>query len=406
MLAYTPIGLETVVCQLPDKKLQKAGPGIRAGLTSSPLQFGIMRKKVTDSVKTFSTSGKDVLVFPKNLTLDAVFLLNQIAPTFNLILAIGYRDDTLEKPTGYVLCRSGVQSPKCHPRSVYYIVNVSRHASRPKMYDPPLSFHNIVSDYLQQTFHAIGCVQSAFKQGIDECIFKFLPAIHSTKDLIHFSDDYWYSLLLRCFDIRVVRDKKMKEVLENLPATIDTSKFHNHNTWKSATFSEEKLAYWWPSIRKKPHLSDPLSAELRALRSHLTRMMPTTAKLNLCLNAFYPGPNSRLAPHQDDELFDYLMCHEDVACTFTGASRKLAIGPVCQWKSKKMKRFPPFEFNCSQNNVIRMTPIANMLFAHSKLKSKSSEPSHTFTWRQGIPLPHVKTQYPTIYKNLKKFHSL
>ena len=51
-----------------------------------------------NSSMTFSTSGKDVLAFPKSLTLDAVFLL-KIAPSFNLTLAIGYRENTLEKPT-------------------------------------------------------------------------------------------------------------------------------------------------------------------------------------------------------------------------------------------------------------------------------------------------------------------
>ena len=149
------------------------------------------------------------------------------------------------------------------------------------------------------------------------------------------------------------------------------------------------------------HSSHSLTEDLCLLRKCLTEMMPSTSNLKLCLNAFYPGPSSMLAPHQDDELIKYLKDLEDVACAFAGAPRQLAMGPHCQWKHKKMKRFPPFTVHCSASNVVRIRPIANLLFVHAKLRSNSSTPSHTFTWRQGIPIKCIKHYYPRIYRNLK-----
>ena len=401
MLAVTPIGFETVVCLLKDLKLQKAGPNIRSGLTHSLLNFGEMRKRVVDTISTFLTSNKDVLAFPKDISLDSVFLLSRTATSFNLTLAVGYRDTSFLKPTGYVLCRNRMEVPLCHPRIAHYIVNVSRHPSRPGMFPPPRSFTDVVSAYLLQVSQAVGSSQTGFQRDVIECIFSFLEAIRHPNSFASYSDDFWCRLLLQCFDIRVVRCKKMKEVLSRLPSSQNTSRFRDHTSWKSATYSNSRLAYWWSHIKDDPLISQPLTDDLCTLRQCLTDMMPTTSKLNLCLNAFYPGPTSMLAPHQDKELRKWLGELEDVACAFAGAPRQLALGPNCQWRDKQRKRFPPFKVHCSSSNVVRIRPIANLLFVHAKLQSTNPAPSHTFTWRRGIPINSIKSYYPRIYRNLK-----
>ena len=85
------------------------------------------------------------------------------------------------------------------------------------MFESPNTFTDVVLSYLLQVSHAIGCSETGFQQVIVDCIMKFLPGIFRPSDMISFSDDFWCRLMLQCFDIRMVRSKEMRDVLERLP---------------------------------------------------------------------------------------------------------------------------------------------------------------------------------------------
>ena len=172
-------------------------------------------------------------------------------------------------------------------------------------------------------------------------------------------------------------DKVLRLALQDPNAIIAKSHFRKQRTWKFCFMADEKAAYWWKAIAKKPIVSKPLIPEMRLLRECITDIYGDSEHLQHLFIALYMSRWSKLAPHQDDEFSFFLKAFEDVIATFGGAPRVLAVGPACQYM--KMRRFPPFKINCSSSNIVRMLPIANELFVHTKLPSSSDSPSITYT---------------------------
>ena len=51
---------------------------------------------------------------------------------------------------------------------------------------------------------------------------------------------------------------------------------------------------------------------------------------------------------------------------------------------------------CSINIALRLTPLGNTFFFHSKSRSNSDEASVTLAFRRGVPVQAAKALYPHI----------
>ena len=399
MCSYTPIGIEVISYVVTGKKPQKGGAPLRKLLSEPHPPSQATFRRLEDTVATFLTSNRDYIGFPKSISVSSVSLLQRTVDRFNLTLAVGFRDTELKKPSGFVLYRGTTPSPPSHFRLAHYVATVSRHASRPKEYCVPSSLGSFCSNYLNLVEEEILSERVA-DWGVYACkaILSFLPSPTKSNQLRGYSDDFMTMLLLRCVDIRSVKDAALTESLENLPKSLNPSLFRFEKNWAFALFGPRPAAYWWHQIRRSPLISQPLAPELQGAKDSISKIFADSNELTDMLVAGY-AKNQKLGFHQDKELKKWLGSFEDVILFFAGTPRLLAFRPVGRRHGKSRDLV---KFLCSSSNVIRIHPLANELFLHSKMPSDSPLYSYTFTIRKAIPLEECQLCYPHIYKNIIK----
>ena len=156
----------------------------------------------------------------------------------------------------------------------------------------------------------------------------------------------------------------------------------------------------------KPLLGTTFPPSLRALHDKLHESDPILESLPECLIALYEQPNSKLNYHVDVGGIRYWKIPEYIVLLFHGFPRALKFRPNIECKPHIRSLDPilnlEVSLKCHEHIMIHITPIANIMFEHSKAKCTSKDPSVTLAFRRGVPLKSAKGLYP----HLRKYKSL
>ena len=228
--------------------------------------------------------------------------------------------------------------------------------------------------------------------GSDVC--EIIYAFVGEADQAVFSRKLW-KFLFRSSVFSIPRPRVENPLLSKLFHELQAPCPSLYNNRRHKLFSAELgRAYWWDSLKKAtPFVSNLDPPSLSALRTILTYTFP---QLPLCpdmLTSEYRKSRDNLPSHRDRALIEYLNRPEFVILFFLGSSRPLQFTPPPRFAHKFRE-----EIICDSSNLLIMSPLANDLFYHSKLRSRKRENHHALTlaFREGIRITEGFTLYPLL----------
>ena len=216
-----------------------------------------------------------------------------------------------------------------------------------------------------------------------------------------FSSEMW-KFLFTCCVIFLPRPRIEESLLRQLFSELQETGPSAYKNRCHKLFSDKLgMAYWWDSLSKsKPFRSNLNPQSLSQLRNILSRLFP---QLKLCpemLTSEYRKRRHNLSAHRDIALIEYLKKPEFVFLLFLGEKRLLRFTD----SRSRPHRFQE-TITCHESNLIVLTPLANKIFYHAKLKSKRTTNHHALTlaFRKGIRIidgfdlyPELRRHFPNI----------
>ena len=376
----------------------------------TPLGTNCFQKRYNDldrSLQTFS-SPKGIMehfFFPSNTDIDVIYQLYNysVRRRYHLTAAAFARDP--RTITGYVISRSlpeSLSSSFCiNPRALFVLV---RSAQRETLMHPyPLSFSSTISEL---EVHFRECLYSAISLFFDNHISGIITqycAVDLNVDnrrsisrdhthLLH-SRDVWWWIFFQTIILEKV-PKQYQTLLSSAANDILVSDLVRDSTWSYSFFGKPDRVYWWRAGRRVVTLlSSPPPLSLSLLKSALEEPFPILEHLTEILPAVY-RQSQHLNWHQDRTGERFFGHPEIVQLFFFGHPRALKFKPSCFSVAHNLKMV--INVQCSEDTTIRLTPMGNTFFKHSKARSNSMTPSVTLAFRRGVPIKDAKVLYPHI----------
>ena len=183
-------------------------------------------------------------------------------------------------------------------------------------------------------------------------------------------------------------------------------KFRREKTWKYTLLTKQSgdTIYFWRTTMR-PLVGKPFPPTLEKLHTALHETCPIFEHLLECLTALYDRPNSKLNFHVDIGGIEFWEIPEYIVLLFSGFPRHLKFRPNLDHMPPPLRSLDlvprlVVSFKCDEQIMIHITPLANILFKHSKSKCASNDPSVTLAFRRGVPLHAARSLYPHL-KNFK-----
>ena len=343
--------------------------------------------------------------FPSNTDIDVIFQLYNYSNQLNYHLtAASFARDPFTI-TGYVMSRSLpddlTASALIHPRVLFFLVRSAQLRTPPSSY--PWDFSSSI-DELEASFRTelYSAVCLFFSSAISEIVVGYCDvcldidnndAIHSDHTHLLRSPDVWWWIFFRTIIFEKVPDIFRPSLSSVATELLDTPLIHDA-TWSYSFFGKPKHVYWWHAGRRVVTLmTTPPPQSLSLLQTALKEPFPILEYLTEILPAVY-GQSQHLNWHRDRTGEKFFGHPETVQLFFSGQPRALKFKPTSSSVAQKLRMV--ISVQCSEGITIRLTPMGNTFFKHSKARSNSRTSSVTLAFRKGVPIKNAQALYPYI----------
>ena len=188
--------------------------------------------------------------------------------------------------------------------------------------------------------------------------------------------------------------RKLRPLLSSVAAEILEAPLVHDSTWSYSFFGKPRHVYWWNAGRRVVTLvTTPPPQSLSLLKTALKETFPILEHLTEILPAVY-GQSQHLNWHRDRTGERFFGHPETVQLFFSGHPRALKFKPTCSSVAQQPRMV--ISVQCSEDITIRLTPMGNTFFKHSKARSNSLASSVTLAFRKGVPIKNAQALYPYI----------
>ena len=215
------------------------------------------------------------------------------------------------------------------------------------------------------------------------------------------SHDNWLWIFFHTVIITPI-DTRLSQLASAAALAIPKKDLRRDKTWAYSFYSvnKRKKIYFWRTTTK-PLVSKIFPKQLQNLYKALCSEFPIMSTLTECLPAIYYGRDC-LNWHIDDVGETYFGIRESVSLFFAGKPRLLQFKPLTEPKILP-RGCPPnrsmvVSIECTEHLHVHMTPLANIMFRHSKAPCITEDLSVTLAFRRGIPLKAAREIYPHTHR--------